>query len=240
MNKNNLKANFFSLAFLVLMAVIPSQASATTTLFEKNDLQIVITPDGFPIIWMNEKKYGVDFTYGSSLVSVCPLLCSLITENGESVSFSTFRVFQVSTYVSVTVYYDANGNIVATSEVNNTPPSPPAWASRSEVGTFNSTEVGNIGGSFTVTPAGSASYSVPIETPPGTAAAQPSVAVSYDSQSGSGTLGLGWSLSASSQITRCPKTIAQDGEASGISYGGISIINGPYIGYSRFCLDGQR
>lgn len=39
---------------------------AVTTTYEKNELKIVITPDYFPIIWMNAEKYGVDFSYDGS------------------------------------------------------------------------------------------------------------------------------------------------------------------------------
>ena len=85
-------------------------------------------------------------------------------------------------------------------------------------------------GQFDVTPTGAASYTVPIAVPPGTAGMVPSLALSYNSQGGNGLLGIGWSLSGLSAVTRCPRTIVQDGTKSGINYDAND----------KYCLDGQR
>ena len=85
-------------------------------------------------------------------------------------------------------------------------------------------------GKFDVTPSGAASYTVPIAVPPGTAGMAPSLALSYNSQGGNGLLGMGWSLSGLSAITRCPKTLIQDGVKSGVNY----------TTTDSLCLDGQR
>jgi len=85
-------------------------------------------------------------------------------------------------------------------------------------------------GSFTVNALGSATYSIPIEVPPGINGLQPELSLNYDSQGGNGLLGVGWSLGGLSSITRCPKTIAQDGEIRGVKLDN----------QDRFCLDGQR
>ena len=58
----------------------------------------------------------------------------------------------------------------------------------------------------------------------------PTLSLNYNSQSGNGPLGVGWSLGGLSAITRCPATYAQDGFKGGINYDGND----------RFCLDGQR
>ncbi len=92
---------------------------------------------------------------------------------------------------------------------------------------------GAIAGSFNVSDSGAAAYSIPISVPPGIAGMQPSLALSYNSQSGNGHLGVGWALSGLSAITRCPKTIAQDGAKAGVNYDN-DITN------DAFCLDGQR
>ena len=47
---------------------------------------------------------------------------------------------------------------------------------------------------------------------------------------GNGTLGVGWSLSGLSAITRCHRTVAQDGAA-----GGVTLTTA-----DRFCLDGRQ
>ena len=59
---------------------------------------------------------------------------------------------------------------------------------------------------------------------------QPSFALTYNSRSGNGIAGLGWSLSGASSIHRCPKTVAQDGSSGAVVFDGTD----------RLCLDGQR
>ena len=89
---------------------------------------------------------------------------------------------------------------------------------------------GTLPGDLAVTPSGSASYSIPIVVPPGTAGLQPQLSLSYDSSAPNGPLGVGWSLGGLSRITRCGQTIAQDGVNKRISFDHAD----------RLCLDGQR
>jgi hypothetical protein len=88
----------------------------------------------------------------------------------------------------------------------------------------------SLPGKFEVTDTGSASYTIPIGIVPGTAGLEPKLSLQYDSRSGNGLLGVGWSLAGLPAITRCGRTIAQDGQAGGVSYDAND----------RFCLDGQR
>src|SRR5712691_8284424 len=92
------------------------------------------------------------------------------------------------------------------------------------------TVAGFTPGSFQVSPSGAATYTIPIQVPPGVAGMEPKLALTYNSQAGNGLLGIGWSLSGLSAITRCPRTRAQDGVKDGINFGPND----------RFCLDGQR
>jgi len=85
-------------------------------------------------------------------------------------------------------------------------------------------------GQLSVSPNGSATYSIPIQVPPGTGGIAPTLSLNYDSQGGNGILGMGWGLSGLSQITRCPQTQATDGNRGGINYDAND----------RYCLDGQR
>jgi len=85
-------------------------------------------------------------------------------------------------------------------------------------------------GQFSVSDTGAAVYTIPIQVPPGTAGMSPELALVYNSQVGNGLLGMGWSLSGLSAITRCPRTVAQDGVRGGVNYDAND----------RFCLDGQR
>ncbi len=98
------------------------------------------------------------------------------------------------------------------------------------VSTLSHALVGSIPGQFSVSPTGAATYSIPIEVPPGIGGMQPELSLEYNSQSGNGLLGVGWSLGGLSAITRCPKTLAQDGEIHGVGF----------TSEDRFCLDGQR
>lgn len=91
-------------------------------------------------------------------------------------------------------------------------------------------DVGSLPGSFSVTPSGAANYSLAIDLPPGISGLQPNIGVTYDSQAGNGLLGMGWSISGLSQITRCAKTLADDGFIHGVDY----------TAEDAFCLDGQR
>jgi hypothetical protein len=77
---------------------------------------------------------------------------------------------------------------------------------------------------------GAATYRIDVEVPPGRAAMQPSVALTYGSRSGNGVAGVGWSLSAGGSIYRCPRTYEQDGASSPVQLNGRD----------RLCYDGQR
>lgn len=92
------------------------------------------------------------------------------------------------------------------------------------------TVVGRTPGQFSVTPGGAASYSLPIEVPPGTAGMAPQLALVYSSQGSNGMLGMGWGLSGLSAIARCPKTKSQDGAMGSVNFDASD----------RYCLDGQR
>jgi len=85
-------------------------------------------------------------------------------------------------------------------------------------------------GKFDVSESGSAVYTVPVSAVPGTAGLQPKLEFVYDSRGGNGLLGLGWSLAGLPSVTRCNRTIEQDGANGAIALDAID----------RFCLDGQR
>ncbi|MNR91269.1 hypothetical protein D3C71_198530 [compost metagenome] len=85
-------------------------------------------------------------------------------------------------------------------------------------------------GQFAVNESGAATYTIPIDVPPGTAGMTPNLSLSYNSQSGNGLLGTGWALGGLSTIGRCPQTNAQDGVRGGVNNDSND----------RYCLDGQR
>ena len=83
---------------------------------------------------------------------------------------------------------------------------------------------------FKVNETGAATFSIPIEVPPGTAGLAPTISLNYSSQSDNGILGVGLSLGGLTSIYRCGRSLAQDGVKDTVNYN----IN------DRFCLDGQR
>ncbi|MFH6989423.1 RHS repeat-associated core domain-containing protein [Flavobacterium collinsii] len=96
--------------------------------------------------------------------------------------------------------------------------------------TGTSTEVGITEGQLSVSLSGAASYSIPIAVPAGINSVVPQLNLVYNSQSGNGIAGYGWSISGISAITRIPRTKFHDG-----SVGGINL-----DANDRFALDGQR
>ncbi|MCL6270738.1 FG-GAP-like repeat-containing protein [Sansalvadorimonas sp. 2012CJ34-2] len=93
----------------------------------------------------------------------------------------------------------------------------------------NSNLVGSLPGDFSVEQ-GRATYSIPLDLPPGVNGLKPDLALSYRGQMGSGILGAGWRLQGLSSISRCSVTLEQDGKKGGIKYDSND----------RFCLDGKR
>ncbi|WP_288407226.1 SpvB/TcaC N-terminal domain-containing protein, partial [uncultured Herbaspirillum sp.] len=85
-------------------------------------------------------------------------------------------------------------------------------------------------GQFQVGESGAATYTIPIQLPPGVGGMEPKLSLNYSSQAGNGLLGIGWSLGGLGGISRCPRTMAQDGVRGGVNYD----LN------DRYCLDGQR
>ncbi len=90
--------------------------------------------------------------------------------------------------------------------------------------------VGRTPGQYSVSPTGSAQYSIPLWVPPGIRGIQPTLALVYDSHLSYGIMGPGWTLSGLSTISRCNPTYAQDGTPAPIT---LTAADG-------LCLDGNR
>ena len=99
--------------------------------------------------------------------------------------------------------------------------------------TVNGKAVARTAGIASVRPDGSANYDIPLWAAPGRASVEPELALHYNSYRGNGTLGVGWSLTGLSQITRCKRTVAQDGFVQEVTFSDGD--NG-----DRYCLDGER
>jgi RHS repeat-associated protein len=77
---------------------------------------------------------------------------------------------------------------------------------------------------------GTASYRIPLSVPTGAAGVSPLLALEYQSYKGIGDLGLGFTLTGFSKITKCPTSLAIEGYIS----------SPDEYDQSAFCLDGQR
>ena len=103
-----------------------------------------------------------------------------------------------------------------------------AWI---EVTVDGAAPVGTMPMNVNVSRDGTAQIELPIPVPPGVRGMAPSVSLQYDSgRTGSGHVGLGWSLSATSVIERC--------QAPGWSEKNVDPID--FDLNDRFCLDGQK
>ena len=103
----------------------------------------------------------------------------------------------------------------------------------------NVTEVGLTPGEFRVDESGSATYNIPLNLPVGRAGVQPQLGLSYSSNNSmDGPLGVGWSLTGVSNISRCPMTPVHDGDIREVTFQDGTDADGR--GLDKYCLDGQR
>ena len=92
------------------------------------------------------------------------------------------------------------------------------------------TIVGELSGEFSVNNLGAANYTIPLDVSPGTAGMEPVLSVTYSSRGKNGLLGLGFSLTGLSAITRGSASLDQDGFTDGVDFDDND----------RFLLDGKR
>lgn len=90
--------------------------------------------------------------------------------------------------------------------------------------------VGKTEGTFSVSPSGAATYTIPITIQKGLSDFSPQISLSYNSQAGNGIAGLGWSISGLSAISVVPKNLYFDGQAEALDCGEDN----------AFTLDGMR
>ncbi|MEY2920615.1 MAG: hypothetical protein RL261_1920 [Pseudomonadota bacterium] len=90
--------------------------------------------------------------------------------------------------------------------------------------------VGRTPGSPSVSATGQAQYAIPFTLPAGRRGLTPQLGLVYNSDGGRDVAGLGWAVAGASMISRCEKTVAQDGVPKGVR-------NEKSDGY---CIDGNR
>ena len=100
---------------------------------------------------------------------------------------------------------------------------------RATLPTLPTQPYGSLKGAFSVSANGSATYSLPLQVPPGRAGIQPEFSLRYESGAGVGVLGVGWRLEGGSRIARCNKLDAVQQHLRKIKFDG----------QDAFCLDGE-
>jgi YD repeat-containing protein len=141
---------------------------------------------------------------------------------GASGNNKTIRFISTNSQSSDFALYDSLGINIESPTLPTVAPLPPEDIASSSIGT--------LGGEFRVDESGAATYTVPIAVPQGIAGVTPQLALSYSSAAGNGIMGMGWSVSGLSGISRCRQTYEQD-----LAITPISLTND-----DRFCLDGQK
>jgi hypothetical protein len=63
---------------------------------------------------------------------------------------------------------------------------------------------------------GAVAYSLPVPLPHGPGSMRPELSIDYSNSGADGVLGVGFKISATSLISRCAKTLAQDGKTEGV------------------------
>jgi hypothetical protein len=89
---------------------------------------------------------------------------------------------------------------------------------------------GNTAGALQVSADGDLVYNFPLWLPAGRNGVQPVLSLAYRGRAPNGLLGVGWSVTGLSQITRCAQTTAQNGENAPVAFDNTD----------RFCHDGQQ
>ena len=89
--------------------------------------------------------------------------------------------------------------------------------------------VGATNGSFNINPMGGASYTIPLQVPPGVNGLAPNLSMAYSSNNGSGIPGFGWQIGGISTISLGARTAYNDA----YQYPNSDM-------FDRFYLDGQR
>ncbi len=115
------------------------------------------------------------------------------------------------------------------------PPNPILGTPPTEPDT-ESDKVGATAATFRVDETGNSTYSLPLYVPQGRGGVKPQLALTYNSGAGDGPLGIGWSMTGLSAISRCRAGHEfGDAESPPLRYPDASNVE-----RDLYCLDGQR
>lgn len=173
-------------------------------------------------VTMTHQGSAVADTYMYLLDSNGALITSNDNYDGEDHCTDTCHSFIRRQLAAGTYYVVSEGKIsnglIRTNITGNVASSFNYPSIPSTYNTDPGTAVGGMGGQFSVSPMGGATYSIPIDVPQGVGGLQPQLSIVYNSQSGNGLCGYSTSLAGISSITRGPKDIYHDGNAIGMNY----------------------
>jgi YD repeat-containing protein len=184
---------------------------------------------------------GLDNTYLHLLDAFGNSLASNDDYSGEGMCTSPLHAYLKMTGLEAGTYYvvseGQSGNGSITTRISGTEQPiddhfgyPENETPSTEGNSSDTSPVGTTSVAFNVSPTGAATFSLPVMVPQGLNGLQPSVSLTYNSQSGNGIAGWGCNLSGISAITRVPKTVYHDHIAYPVRYDL----------YGEFALDGER
>lgn len=168
-------------------------------------------------------------TQGQSIITSTGSVALSYSATGLSNGSYQFRVRACNATSDCGAWSDSATTVVSIPSTETGPPGAPSDQVDS-IEPLGAPFHGAVLGEATVGIDGAASYTIPIEVPPGTAGIHPDLQLRYDSQNGNGILGMGWTLGGLSRVSRCERTLAQDGKNDSIDFDANDV----------FCLDGQR
>jgi len=173
-------------------------------------------------------EYHFDVSTANDFSSFLPGYNDLIvTENNK---YITDLDPEITYYYRVRTSSASNHSLNSSTITVTTPGMQPADYNQPDFPFSTSNEIGSLPGTAGVSPSGSATYTIPIAAPLGTAGMQPNLSIVYSSQAGNGMLGQGWSISGFSSITRTGTNLHDDGYIDGVDFDE----------YDQFALDGNR
>ncbi|MFI6132873.1 FG-GAP-like repeat-containing protein [Micromonospora sp. NPDC051141] len=92
------------------------------------------------------------------------------------------------------------------------------------------TRLGGSSGEGSVGDTGGSTYEIPLRVVPGRGGFAPELSLRYSSQTGNGQVGMGFGLTGLSEISRCARSVGDDGVAQGVQLGDNDLL----------CLNGQK
>lgn len=191
----SLKPLLFALALSLPLGAIaqtpvvirPTQAIVSFTLDDAPVITSQGSSDGALGTAFNYQVIGINNPTNYSATGLPPGL-SISASGLISGTPTAFGVFAVNLTVT-----NANGSFTTPLTLNISP-----WP----VSSSTTNAVGVTAGALSVDSSGAAIYDLPIFAPPGVGGVEPHLALKYSSNGANGLLGVGWSLSGLSMITR--------------------------------------